>query len=185
MRPIQCFVAILLFLSSVMTVPAQQNPPTAESVEMMKKLEFLAGHWTGGGWMMLGPGKKLNYTGTETVTLKLDGTVLVVEGLHRSVAEGGAPERVIHNALGVISFDTETKKFRLQSYLANGRSATAEVEVPEKNSIVWRLSIPGMAGTSRYTIRIDEKGDWHEIGEFSADGKTWRQFLEMRMHRAK
>lgn len=185
MRPIQCFVAILLFLSSFMSVPAQQNHPTAEVVEMMKRLEFLSGQWTGGGWMMLGPGKKVTYTGTETVTSKLDGTVLVVEGLHRSVAEAGAPERVIHNAMGVISFDTETKKFKLQSYLANGRSATAEVEVPEKHSIVWRLAIPGMAGTSRYTIKIDEKGDWVEIGEFSMDGKTWRQFLEMRMHRAR
>lgn len=166
-----------------MTVPAQ-DATSPGPAEMMKRIEFLAGRWSGGGWIMLGPGKKQNFTGTETVALKLDGTVLVIEGLHKAAIEPGAPEKVIHNALAVVSFDPTTKKFKFQSYLADGRNTAAEAEAPEKNTFIWWMK-DARGGTSRFTITLDDKGDWVEIGEYSMDGKTWRQFFEMKMRREK
>lgn len=183
MRSIRLFVAALLFWSISMNVPAQQ-PTATEAVEAMKRIEFLAGRWSGGGWIMLGPGKKQNFSGTETVASKLDGTVLVIEGVHRAEIEPGAPEKVIHNALAVVSFDPATKKFRFQSYLADGRNTSADAEAPEKDTFIWSMK-DARGGTSRFTIKLDEKGNWVEIGEYSMDGKTWRQFFEMKMQRVK
>jgi 2-polyprenyl-6-methoxyphenol hydroxylase-like FAD-dependent oxidoreductase len=31
----------------------------------------------------------------------------------------------------------------------------------------------------------DAKGEWHEIGEYSQDGKTWTQFIDMTLKRVK
>ncbi len=166
-----------------MTVPGQ-DAPSPGPAEMMKRVAFLAGNWSGEGWMMFGPGQKRTFTGTETVTSKLDGTVLVIEGLHKAAGTAGGPERVIHNALAVVSFDPVTKKFKFQSYLADGRNTAAEAEAPEKNTFIWWLK-DARGGTSRFTIRLDDRGDWVEIGEYSMDGKTWRQFFEMKMRREK
>jgi hypothetical protein len=40
---------------------------------------------------------------------------------------------------------------------------------------------PGMR--IRYTIRLDDKGRWFEIGERSTDGATWTKFFEMTLAR--
>lgn len=183
MRPIQCFAAVLLFLSTFMNVPAQQKP-TPEAVEMMKRVEFLSGRWSGGGWIMLGPGQKHTFTGTETASSKLDGTILVIEGLHTIPGEAGAPERVIHNALGVISFDVATKKLKFQSYLADGRSITTEADAPDNRTFIWWMKDP-RGNTTRFTSHLEDNGDWVDTGEFSMDGKEWRKFYEMRMKKVK
>lgn len=49
------------------------------------------------------------------------------------------------------------------------------------NSLVRGFSLPD-GGQVRYTINIHEDV-WLEKGEYSSDGQTWQQFLEMRLRR--
>jgi len=35
----------------------------------------------------------------------------------------------------------------------------------------------------RYTMVLNEKGDWFEIGEMSQDRQTWRKFFEMSLQK--
>jgi hypothetical protein len=35
----------------------------------------------------------------------------------------------------------------------------------------------------RFTMNLTDAGQWHEIGEFSMDGATWRQFLDFTLTR--
>jgi hypothetical protein len=47
--------------------------------------------------------------------------------------------------------------------------------------VQWSREVPGgrIRNTALYT------GDeWHEIGEFSRDGTTWTQIMELRLRRA-
>jgi hypothetical protein len=37
----------------------------------------------------------------------------------------------------------------------------------------------------RFTVRLNEKGQWFEVGEFSRDGKAWQKFFEMTLERVK
>ncbi|MEW6207810.1 MAG: hypothetical protein AB1631_05545 [Acidobacteriota bacterium] len=155
---------------------------TSSSADM-KKLDFMIGEWKGGGWMEYTPGRKELFRGTETVVSKLDGAVIQVEGLHYAKRPGSDKETVIHNALGILSYDEQLKLYNFHAWLANGRYTKAEVKLIDKG---WQWGYADPRGaTVRFTIRITEKGDWHEIGEVSLDGKTWRQFFEMNMQRVK
>jgi hypothetical protein len=34
-------------------------------------------------------------------------------------------------------------------------------------------------------MTLTEKGEWHEVGEYSLDGKAWTKFIEMTLTRVK
>ena len=45
--------------------------------------------------------------------------------------------------------------------------------------LVWRIG-----SAVRYTINVDDAGTWHETGEYTRDqGRTWQQFIEMKLTR--
>src|SRR5260370_7749427 len=68
-------------ISFSLSLAAQQ--PVSNSVdaqrEAMRKLSFLAGHWSGPVTIVRGPGEALHLTQTEDVEYKLDGLVLPLE----------------------------------------------------------------------------------------------------------
>jgi hypothetical protein len=160
------------------TVAAAQPPappdPTAQR-EAMARLGFLVGEWEGEGWISRGPDQRETFRSWERVQVKLGGTVLLVEGLHKAMEDG----RVVHDALAMISWHPEEGRYRVDSYLANGRGGVFPGEL-EDGAFTWTPSVPG-GPRIRYTFRLDEEGRWFETGEISTDGQGWRQFFEMRL----
>ncbi len=118
------------------------------------------------------PVKPQSFRCSEVVEVRLDGRVLIIEGLHHGQPSG----EVMHHALATISYDTETQRYRFRSHLASGRSGEFTGELVD-GDFVWGMEIPNQ-GRIRYTIHV-ENGTWHEVGEFSADGKVWRQTFQM------
>ncbi len=47
----------------------------------MKKLEFLLGEWSGEATVLRGPGQFIEMAQTESVQFKLDGLLLMIEGV--------------------------------------------------------------------------------------------------------
>lgn len=163
------FVSLLLLLPLVQA----QEPP---STEEMKKLDFMVGRWEGEGWMMVGPGQRHTAKVVETGQRKLEGNVLMIEGVGKATVEG--KERVVHNALGLITYDRQAKVFRMRAYRGNGQHVDAEVKVNGRQ-IEWGFPEPRL-GQVRYITTIKPDGEWFEFGEFSRDeGKTWVKFMEM------
>jgi hypothetical protein len=147
----------------------------------MKKIDFLVGQWRGEGWMEFAPGQRRTFKGTEVVQSKLDGLLLTIEGLHRGTVGDKGEEVVVHNAFAVVSYDAKAKRYRFQAFTSRGNSEDAEAKVSE-GQLVWGMKVPQF-GDVRYTIKLDDKGRWFEIGEVSRDGKTWQQFFEMTLQR--
>jgi len=148
-------------------------------LEAMQAVAFLAGDWHGEGWMRRGPGEPSRFTSAETVESRLDGRVLLVEGLHYAITgEGAAPGPVVHHALAVLSWDAEAGRYRFRSYLADGRSGDYGGHL-EDGAFVWGMELPDGAHT-RYVIRVDD-GRWVERGEYSRDGETWNEFFHMEL----
>ena len=146
----------------------------------IERLSFMVGRWEGEAWMARGPGERVQVTMTETVEPRLGGVVLLVEG--RGVAPGtdGAEPRVVHHALGVVSFDPQTGGYVLRSYVASGQSGDFAL-TPVEGGVRWSREVP--SGQVRNTALYTE-GEWHEIGEFSRDGgATWTQIMDMRLRR--
>jgi hypothetical protein len=167
-------VAGLLLTCTSFAQPQAPRPP----LEEMKKLDFLVGRWEGTGRMQMGPGAQEEARVTEIVQPKLGGAIVMIEGIGRV----GEDDRIVHHALGVISFDAQAKEYRMRAYRADGRFVDPVIELQEKK-IVWSFDDP-RAGSIRYTITINEKGQWREIGEMSRDGgKTWNPFFEMTLDR--
>jgi hypothetical protein len=176
---------MLLSLLMLMTVVAQaQNPPLASRVhqEAMRKVAFLLGEWRGEGWMMMGAGDRRTFTQSETVQSKIQGTLVQIEGLGKGQLGGKGEETIIHSAYAVISYDAKAKQYMVRAYLAQGQ-VTDSVATVGDNSLVWGFQ-SGPA-TIRFTIKLNDKQQWSEIGEASQDGKTWHQFFEMTLNRVK
>lgn len=143
----------------------------------MKKLDWLVGHWKGTGWIQMGPQGRKEFTQTETIQAKLDGLVVVIEGHGKSKEDGST----IHNALAFVSYDERAKTFRWRAFTAEGRQTDAEAKVGT-NTLEWGLEIP-QRGRMRYILKLNEKGEWYEVGEMSQDGQTWHKFFEMTLQR--
>jgi hypothetical protein len=162
--------------------PAQD--PAAANRAAIKKLDYLVGKWTGEATITLGPAGKTTVKQTEDVQLKLDGTVLLVEGTGRGQLPMKAEEGVVFNALALVSYDAATKKYSINAHTKEGRSTTAELK-PADKGFEWGFTDPQRGTQVRYTVTMTEKGEWHEIGDFSPDGKAWTRFFEMTLTKAK
>lgn len=166
---------ILLILFSINPLAMAQPKISEAHLEAMAKLDFLTGTWQGNGWMIIQGGQKVLFEQTEKVQWKLGQSVLMIEGMGKS--EG----KVIHDALAVLSYDPNQTTYNLRSYLANGRNGDFQVVFKGENQIIWYMEIPGR--TIRYTLKINEKGQWHEIGEVKTGEDTWYHFFETTLNK--
>lgn len=172
----------LLLLLALPVIAGAQAPGSSQRAEM-KKLDWLTGQWRGEGWIQLGPGQRRTFKQTETVQGKLDGLIVVIDGLGKGKTPDGQQEVVVHNAFAVVSYDNESKTFRFHAYRADGFALDTEGKVSEK-ALVWGFRSP-QGGDIRFTIKLTEKDQWNEVGEYSQDGKTWNKFFEMTLQRVK
>jgi hypothetical protein len=179
MKKITLFLLLLLMLS----VPVSAQNPVSPQLQEMKKLDFLIGEWKGEGWTEYVAGQRRTSPITENVQSKLGGMVFLIEGLGKTKVPGKQEEVVVHNGMAVISYDAAAKLYRVKSFLADGRSTDAEAKFVE-DGFQWAFQAPqGMR--IRYTVKLNEKGEWTEKGEMSEDGKSWRQFHGMTLQRVK
>jgi hypothetical protein len=155
-----------------------QAPDASASVAAMERLAFMVGRWRGEAWMQRGQ-QRVQTQMTETVERKLGGSVFLVEGLGVIPGQDGGAARTVHNALAVVAFDPQSKGYVLRSWIATGQWGDF-VLTPIEGGVQWTREVPG--GRIRNTAHINAT-EWHEIGEFSRDGATWTQIMEMRLRR--
>ncbi len=179
-RPSWCASIVLLLLSAALS-RGQDPKGVAGQRDAMKKLDFFVGKWHGESWTEFGPGQRRQSQGTETVQSKLGGLLLTMEGVHTRKTGQKGEGAVSHNAFAVISYDAKAQRYRFHAYTGMGGYAEAGASVGDR-SLEWSMRPPGL-GQIRYTIRLNDKGQWFEIGEASRDGKTWQKFFEMTLDR--
>ena len=168
-------IVLIAFLQLLASSGLAQDSAAVQRAEM-KKLEHWVGEWKGSGWMMVGPGQRHESTVTEKVTSKLDGMVFIIEGKGIAKAEGGK-DRVVHDALAILSYDDKAKLYRFRTHEVNGRSVESELKMVD-GGMQWGFREPQRNGTVRFSVKMDGK-TWNEIGEISFDGTTWMKFMEM------
>lgn len=162
--------------------PAQQ--PSEEHKTALKKLDFLAGKWKGPATVTMGREGKQTLTQTEAVEYRLGGTILIVEGTGRGKVPMKDEEGILFNALAVISYDAAAKKHKIKAYRMEGTSIEADLTLTEKG-FNWGFKPPQGGIEVRYVMKITDKGEWNETGEFSQDGKTWTKFFDMTLAKVK
>lgn len=153
-----------------------QRPDNSVQVAEMKKLAVFMGAWSGEGWIEYRPGQKSTFKGKETILSKLSGTVIHIEGVHTSNIKG--QDVIVHEALGIISYDPNIKQYRFRSYLATGITQDAELKIVDDNKFEWGFG-DTQRGMFQFTIDRSDPEKWVETGMKSTDGSTWQKFFEM------
>ena len=142
---------------------------------------FLLGKWRGGGWIEFQPGRRNEFRQFETISARLGGGAVVMEGLGTRTGADGT-DIVTHEALGVLTWDARGQKPLFRAYRSGGQFVDADVSLAP-GKLTWQFRIPGI-GDTRYTIVLNDKGQWFEIGEMAKDGGEWRRFFETTLDRA-
>jgi hypothetical protein len=167
------FVALCAIAVNV----SAQTPNNVVNKDKIGALSAWLGRWQGEGSMQMGPGEPKKSSVDERIESKLDGTIMVVEGIGKT----SNPEMVVHHAFGIISYDAATSQYKFKTYLKDGRSSDAWFSVVGDNKYQWGFDVPN-GGKVRYSITLDpNQKTWNEIGEFSRDGNTYAKFFEMNL----
>lgn len=179
MRLVLCTFALLFVLPN--TTHAQ-GPVSPEVKKAMAKLSFLEGKWEGTGTMTTGPNQKNDAKVLEVGSYKLQGTVFMVEGTGVAKMPDGS-EKNVHDALGLISYDAKTNKYRMRTYRAGGEVLDPEITLKDQ-TIVWRFKDPTRGTKIRFTLTV-KNNVWTEVGEANVDRDQWFKFFEMNLKRVK
>lgn len=160
--------------------PAAQAAATAVANEKIAMLAPWIGHWKGESLTRMGPGEPKRSTVDERIESRLEGAVLLIEGIGKTTDAATKQESITHHAMAILSYNTEKQQYEFRSYLNNGRSTDAWFTVLSPTQYQWGFDTP--RGKTRYTITIDpDKKTWVETGEFSADEKTWSKYIDMKL----
>jgi len=168
--------AFCLLLLAVAPAVAQFPDPAsriAAQREAMARISFIDGVWRGPAWSLT-PAGRTELVQVERIGPFLDGSVRVIEG--RGYMSDGS---IGFNALGVISYDPDTRSYSLTSW-AMGRQGTFPLRMTE-DGFVWEAPA-GPGAIMRYTTTVRD-GSWLDVGEYVAGDAPPRRVVELNLSR--
>lgn len=161
-----------------MTQPPR-NPDLAAQRSAMQKLAFLVGEWSGEAKIYRSGADPIELMQTEHAEFKLDGLVLLIEGIGRSKVDG----RPALQALGIVSYDDETGTYHMRAF-NDGRYLETEVKLAVDGSeLSWGFALREIRTSS--VLRLNEQGQWTELHEITIGTQPARKFMEVTVSRAK
>jgi hypothetical protein len=172
-----------LILCLALSVPGLAQQPRAPDLAAqraaMKKLGFAIGKWAGEARLLRGPGEPATLIQTEEAQYKLDGLILVVEGVGRTKAVG----KLALQAFAIVSFDDESGTYHMRAF-NDGRFLETEVKLSDDGrGITWGFT-SGPIRTSS-VMRINEAGNWTELTEITVGSQPPRKYMELTVSRQK
>lgn len=176
MRLLAASLIAVLAASTAAAQPAESASGAATYSERMAPLSGLVGEWRGSGWVLAQGGVRTTFTSHESVTRRLSGNALLVEGQHR-----GPAGELVHDAMAMIAWDQRGGGYRMRSQLANGMSGDFPLEVTP-GGFTWRMDTPG--GRIEYVATFTAD-TWTERGRrIGPDGRSI-DFFEMTLQRVR
>jgi hypothetical protein len=109
---------------------------------------------------------------TEAAEYKLDGLVLVIEGVGKTAS--GAP---VLQAYGIVSFDDENGTYHMRAF-NDGRFLETEVKLlDEGEGMSWGFTLGDFRTNS--VLRINEQGEWTEDAELVMGSRPPVKLIEL------
>jgi hypothetical protein len=143
----------------------------------MKRLDFLVGEWVGHASVARAPGVVVELEQSEVAQFKLDGLVLMIEGIGRTKTDG----KLALQALGLISFDDASDGYRMRAY-NDGRWLETDVTLLEDGKgLSWGFSLGEFSTKS--VLRINDRGEWTELAEITIGARPPQKLMELVVRR--
>lgn len=165
-------------MSVSITLPHMTDRPRLPDLdaqrEALRKLDFLVGEWAGRASIARVPGAPTeSLVQTESVQYKLDGLVLMIEGVGRAGSEG----RPILQALGLITYDDQRMVYKMRAF-NDGRILETDVKLSDDGKgLTWGFVLGEIRTNS--VLRINEKGDWTELHEITFGSEPPKKLMEV------
>jgi hypothetical protein len=161
----------------VVLVPLMSQLPRVPDLEAqreaMKKLGFLVGKWAGEARLLRGPTASVELLQTEEAQYKLDGLIVVIEGVGRTKSDG----QPLLQALGIVSYDDESRTYHLRAF-NDGRFLETEMKLLESSKgLTWGFALGEIRTNS--VLQINERGEWTELAEISIGSQPPKKLLEL------
>jgi hypothetical protein len=154
-----------------MTQPPR-NPDLAAQRSAMQKLAFLAGDWSGEARIFRGA-DPIELAQTEHAEFKLDGLLLLIEGVGRSKTDG----KPALQALGIMSYDDAASTYHMRAF-NDGRYLETEVKLAaDRSELSWGFALGEIRTSS--LLRLNERGQWTELHEITIGDQPARKFMEV------
>ena len=170
----QFILTLMGILIATISLTAQTKPIHKTKMEALAKL---SGTLAGSGWMTTPDRQRVEFSQKEEITFELNGSVLHIRG------EGFSPEgKQIHNALGVMFYDSTKGKYYMDAFLETGQHTVAELALTE-TGLNWFFETE-QGGLVKYVITIQD-GVWTEKGYYSPDGIAQYPFIEFTLTKNK
>jgi len=139
----------------------------------MKRIAFLTGKWAGRALIFRGTAEPLELIQTEDAQFKLDGLLLMIEGVGKTVTEG----LPVLQALGIISYDDESATYRMRAF-NDGRFLETELTLlDDRDELNWGFAIGEVQTKS--VLRMNEKGEWTELHEITMGSQPSKKLMEI------
>ena len=154
-------------------VQAPKSPNLEAQRLAMRKLGFLIGSWTGEARMARAGGETIDLLQTDEAAYKLDGLILVIEGVGRTKSTR-AP---VLQAFGIISYDDVGQTYLMRAF-NDGRFLEAEIKLLEEGKgMTWGFALGEIKTSS--LLRINERGEWTELHEIIIGSQSAKKLMEM------
>jgi hypothetical protein len=148
-------------------------PDLKKQLAAMKEVGFLVGKWAGEARLLRGPAESVELLQTEEAQYKLDGLILVIEGVGRTKS-GGQP---FLQAFGIVSYDDESETYRMRAF-NDGRFLETQVKLLEEGKgMTWGFELGEIRTNS--VLRINERGEWTELAEITIGSQPPKKLLEL------
>jgi hypothetical protein len=172
---------LVISLAALLVIGCMAQAPRMPDLEAqrsaMHKLSFLIGKWTGEAYVHRRPGETVELVQTEETQYKLDGLVLMIEGVGRVKSD----DKLALQALGMISYDDEKAAYTMRAF-NDGRWLETEIKLAEGGQgITWGFSFGEIRTSS--VLRINEKGEWTELAEITIGSQPPRKLMELTVRR--
>jgi hypothetical protein len=139
----------------------------------MKEVSFLVGKWVGEARLLRGPAESVELLQTEEAQYKLDGLILVIEGVGLTKASG----QPVLQAFGIISYDDESATYRMRTF-NDGRFLETQVRLLEEGQgMTWGFVLGDIRTNS--VLRINENSEWTERAEITIGPEPPKKLLEL------
>jgi len=170
-------MTVMFSLLLLLVAAAAQEPPRTPDVnaqrQAMKKLGFLVGEWAGEGRMLRPPGEWIEFNQTERAEYKVDGLLLVIEGVGRAKTDG----RPLLQAYGIASYDDATGKYHMRAF-NDGRWLETDTALADNGKeLTWGFTVGDIRTKS--TLHLTDAGDWTESHEITMGTQPSRKFMEL------
>jgi hypothetical protein len=169
-------VTLVLLCATAFTAVGQNSRP--DSTEPMKALNFMVGKWEGKVKYERGANEQQEAFWTAHVYYNLGGSILIID---ERGSEIRSKDKTTLEILVVVHWDSTSKEYPARLYWSskgNTGSLTGKVTVQDHTFVLQ------LKGSNRFTVKLNEQGQWQEVGESpNKGGEGWKKMFDMMLSR--